>query len=113
MKIHGALALIAISALAGAFLPSSKSAAPVAPIRFHNVAAGSGIDFVLENSPTAEKQIVETMPGGVAIFDYYGDGLPDIFFANGADVPSIEKNARKYRNRLFRNLGGMKVKDGT
>ena len=73
----------------------------------------SAIDFVLENSPTAEKQIVETMPGGVAVFDYDGDGLPDIFFANGADVPSLEKNAPKYRNRLFRNLGGMKFKDVT
>src|SRR5882672_2959063 len=99
--------------LAGVLLQLSKSAAPVPPIRFRNVAADSGIDFVLENSPTAEKQIVETMPGGVAVFDYDGDGLPDIFFANGADVPSLEKNVPKYRNRLFRNLGGMKFKDVT
>ena len=84
-----------------------------APIRFRNVAASSGVDFVLENSPTAEKYPIETMPGGVVAFDYDGDGLIDIFFTNGASVPRLEKNQPKFRNRLYRNLGGMKFKDVT
>src|SRR2546422_4066404 len=42
---------------------------------FRNVAASAGLDFVLENNPTPEKQLIETMPGGVAVFDYDGDGL--------------------------------------
>lgn len=92
---------------------SHSAATAIPPIRFHNVAASAGINFVLENSPTPEKQLIETMPGGVAIFDYDGDGLPDIFFTNGASVPSLEKSSAKYRNRLFRNLGGMKFKDVT
>ena len=83
------------------------------PVRFRNVAAGSGIDFVLENSPTPSKHLIETMPGGVAAFDYDGDGLTDIFFANGAAIPSLEKSAPKYRNRLYRNLGHFKFKDVT
>jgi len=91
----------------------SKPGTPNAPIRFRNVAASAGVDFILENSPTPEKQMIETMAGGVAIFDYDGDGLPDIFFANGASVPSLDKSAAKYHNRLFRNLGGMKFKDVT
>ena len=86
---------------------------PLAPIRFRNVAASAGVDFVLENNPTAEKHLIETMPGGIAVFDYDGDGLPDIFFTNGARVPALEKNAPKFSNRLFRNLGGMKFKDVT
>ena len=87
--------------------------AAISPIRFRNIAQEAGIDFVLENNPTAEKQLIETMPGGVAAFDYDGDGLVDIFFTNGASIPSLEKNQPKFRNRLYRNLGGMRFKDVT
>ncbi len=48
------------------------------------------------------------MAGGVAVFDYNGDGRPDIFFANGADLATLQKSSAKYSNRLFRNNG-----DGT
>jgi hypothetical protein len=87
--------------------------APISPIRFRRVAREAGIDFVLENNPTPEKQLIETMPGGVAAFDYDGDGLIDIFFTNGAGIPSLEKDQPKFRNRLYRNLGGMRFKDVT
>ena len=81
--------------------------------RFRDVAASSGLLFVLENSPTPQKHLIETMPGGVAAFDYDNDGLTDIFFTNGAVVPSLEKNAPKYWNRLYRNEGAMKFRDVT
>jgi hypothetical protein len=84
-----------------------------APIRFRNVAESSGVHFVLENSPTPQKRLIETMPGGIAIFDYNGDGLPDLFFTNGAAVPSLQKDAPKYFNRLYRNDGGMRFTDVT
>jgi len=42
-----------------------------------------GIGFVLQNSPTPQKYLIETMPGGVALFDYNNDGLLDIFLVNG------------------------------
>jgi enediyne biosynthesis protein E4 len=48
------------------------------------------------------------MAGGVALFDYNNDGLLDIFFTNGAAIPSLEKSNPGYWNRLFRNNG-----DGT
>ncbi len=53
------------------------------------------------------------MPGGVAVFDYDGDGLADIYFTNGAAVPSLVKQSPKDWNRLFRNEGGLKFKDVT
>ncbi|HXR75728.1 MAG TPA: CRTAC1 family protein [Bryobacteraceae bacterium] len=84
-----------------------------APIRFRDVAREAGIGFVLENCPTDRKHLIETMPGGIAAFDYDGDGLTDIYFTNGASVPSLEKNSPKYSNRLYRNLGGFKFKDVT
>jgi hypothetical protein len=45
------------------------------------------------------------MVGGVAVFDYNGDGRPDIFFTNGANIKTLKKDDPKYRNRLFRNDG--------
>jgi enediyne biosynthesis protein E4 len=94
--------------------PAVAQQAPrVPPIRFHNVAAEAGIDFVLDNNATPEKQLIETMAGGVVAFDYDGDGRIDLFFTNGAAIPSLEKIQPKFRNRLYRNLGGMKFKDVT
>jgi len=82
-------------------------------IRFRDVAGEAGVEFVLENHPTERKHLIETMAGGVAVFDYDGDGLTDIFFTNGAVVPSLEKASPKYFNRLYRNEGGMKFRDVT
>ncbi len=52
-------------------------------------------DAVLDHAPTAEKHLIETMPGGVALLDFDGDGLLDVFLTGGAG-----------RCRLIRNLGG-------
>jgi hypothetical protein len=87
--------------------------AQVPAIRFENVTASSGLDFILENSPTPHKYMVETMPGGIAAFDYDGDGRPDIFFTNGAATPSLVKDNPKYANRLFHNEGGFHFRDVT
>jgi len=91
----------------------SFAAAAQAPIHFENKASEAGVKFVLENSPTPRKHLVETMPGGVAVFDYNSDGRPDIFFTNGAALPSMEKNSKKFHNRLFRNDGNWKFTDVT
>jgi hypothetical protein len=104
--------LLTIVASLGAAARLAAADGP-APIHFRNVAESSGVHFVLENSPTPQKRLIETMPGGVAIFDYNGDGLPDLFFTNGAAVPSLQKDSPKYFNRLFRNDGGMKFTDVT
>jgi len=71
------------------------------------------IPFRLENDETPARNAPETMPGGVAVFDYNGDGRPDIFFTNGANISTLKKDSPKYRNRLFRNDGNGKFTDVT
>jgi len=64
------------------------------------------LPFRIENSETPARNAPETMPGGVAVFDYNGDGRPDIFFTNGGNISTLKKDDPKYRNRLYRNDGG-------
>ena len=92
---------------------SSKPDSALAPIRFREIASSASLSFVLHNNPTPRKHLIETMPGGVAAFDYNGDGLTDIFFTNGAALPSLEKDSPRFFNRLYRNDGGMKFTDVT
>jgi len=94
-------------------IPGAKRAASLDPIRFSNAANSAGVNFVVENSPTPDKHLIETMAGGVAAFDCDGDGLTDIFFTNGAALPSLRKESPKHWNRLFRNEGGMRFVDVT
>lgn len=88
--------------------PENTAPRALSPIRFDNTIAASKIAFTLRNSVSPQRYSIETMTGGVAVFDYNNDGLLDIFFTNGAAIPSLEKNDPKYYNRLFRNNG-----DGT
>jgi enediyne biosynthesis protein E4 len=83
------------------------------PPRFIDIAAAAGVTFRLENSPTAEKHQIETMPGGVAVLDYDRDGLMDIYFTNGAMSPSLRRTGTDHWNRLYRNLGGGRFADMT
>lgn len=90
-----------------------KAVSALSPIRFREVAQQSGLDFVLHNNPTPRKHMIETMAGGLAAFDYNNDGKVDIFFTNGAAIPSFQKDSPKFFNRLYRNDGGMKFTDVT
>src|SRR6478609_8799750 len=62
------------------------------PPTYIEAAPSAGLNFRFRNSPTSRKYLIETMGGGVAIFDYDNDGWPDIFLVNGARVKSGQKD---------------------
>jgi hypothetical protein len=83
-------------------------ATPVPDVQFTDIAGAVGIDFKNENSPTTNKYLVETMGGGVALFDYDNDGRLDIFLVNGGriddplpDGKTPDKRDRAFWNRLY------------
>lgn len=73
------------------------------PIRFEDHQRQSRIGFVLNNGTTPEKPIVDSVLGGVAVLDFDQDGFLDVFFTNGARIPSLEKEDASFYNRLYRN----------
>ncbi len=74
-----------------------------AEISFENRQPRSRVDFVLNNGTTVDKPIVDSIPGGVVLLDYDNDGFLDIFFTNGARIPSLSKEGPDFYNRLYHN----------
>jgi enediyne biosynthesis protein E4 len=88
--------------------PSAPAPQSQSPVAFTDVTQQSRITFRHAASPTSQKYLLETMGGGVALFDYDNDGRLDIFFTNGAllqdPMPSTarpDKRDARFWNRLF------------
>ena len=85
--------------------PSSTPQKPLpdGPIRFEEIAAKAGLNYVTANGNTENKNQPQTMVAGVALFDYDGDGYLDVYLVGGAAIPSLQKETPVYWNRLFHN----------
>jgi enediyne biosynthesis protein E4 len=91
----GALAATA-AVLSVVILRSAPSASGVV---FTDVTAASGISFTHASAPE-KKFIVESMSGGVGLFDFDGDGWVDVYLANSPTVATADRPAR---SALWRN----------
>ena len=91
LRRYPVLFLLTAALVLGLLAGASGLGIEDAAIRFENVTASSGLAFVLQQHATPDRHMVETMAGGLAIFDYDGDGRPDIFFTNGAALPGWRK----------------------
>jgi hypothetical protein len=87
--------------------PTTAPQSP-SPVNFTDISGQSGITFKHNASQTSQKYLLETMGGGVAMFDYDNDGRMDLFFANGARLTDPmakdakpDKREAKFWNRLY------------
>ncbi len=89
------------------------AAAAAAQIRFEDIAPKAGLKFQLRNGAEGRYRQPELMVAGVAAFDFNNDGCTDVYFANGAALPSLRKTTPEFHNRLFRNNCDLTFNDVT
>jgi hypothetical protein len=86
------------------------------PPLFEDITATSGVNFTYRNGEdTADHlSVLEAVGGGVALLDYDGDGLLDIFLTGGGVYAGKDgKEIIGCPCKLYRNLGGGKFEDVT
>ena len=93
---HFAVAMLAVCSTA-------QESHVTSPIVFDEIAKQAGVNFVLDNSASPNKNQPESVVGGVALLDYDGDGFLDIYFVNGAAIPFLQKDGPQFKNRLYHN----------
>jgi hypothetical protein len=85
---------------------------PPEPPAFADATAASGIAFTYRNGEEAgHYAIIESLGGGVALIDYDGDGLLDVFLPGGGYYEGKTVLGRPCK--LYRNLGGFRFEDVT
>ncbi len=87
---------------------------PKAPVVFQDVTATTALkDFKCVSGSKEKDYILETTSCTVAVFDYDGDGRPDIYLLNGSTIEAEKGKAAAPKSALYRNLGGWKFEDVT
>src|SRR5256884_7462330 len=110
MKLQ--LGLLAVSLVSYAIVASFLGSPEAGPgTHFVDITDATGIHFKHISAPE-KKYIVESMSGGVALFDYDNDGCLDIYFTNALTVETAS-DPKSSRSALYRNNGNGTFTDVT
>jgi hypothetical protein len=96
--------------------PNSSTEQLAAPPLFQDITAASGVDFTYRNGEDTANHvsILESLGGGIALLDYDGDDLLDIFLVGGGYYTGADKKTiAGYPCKLYRNLGNHRFQDVT
>jgi hypothetical protein len=111
VRLGTLIARLPLIALIAAALLVTATHAQQSAVLFRDITATSGVTFQHHAAPE-KKYIVESMSGGVAMFDYDRDGRQDLYFVDSLTVETAaDPNAA--RSALYRNLGGGRFEDVT
>src|SRR5215472_2186411 len=72
------------------------------PAQFVDITSAAGIDFHLTCGDLDSRYIIDSMCGGVAVFDYDNDGWMDLFFVDGSTLDDL-RAGRCHTGKLYRN----------
>ena len=93
-------------------VPSRAEEEAAGPPAFADMTSTANIALTYRNGEEAGHfAIIESLGGGVALFDYDGDGLLDIFLPGGGYYDG--KKVLGHPCKLYRNLGNFKFEDVT
>src|SRR5438552_15671309 len=92
--------------------PPSKATSSASTVAFTDITRAAGIDFHLTCGSAEKQYIMESMCGGVAVFDYDNDGWMDILLVNGSTLEDLQ-SGKCHSSKLYRNNHDGTFKDVT
>lgn len=105
-----AIAAVVVPTMVGIGVGAARQTPPT-ELLFRDITREAGVTFQHHAAPE-KKYIVESMSGGVALFDFDNDGLLDIYFVDSLTVDTA-KDPKAARSALFKNRGKTQFEDVT
>jgi hypothetical protein len=97
----------------GLALVAAAAGNPTVPFSFVDAGSAAGLTAVtVFGGRQTNRYLLETTGTGVAMLDYDGDGLQDLFFVNGTTLEGFPRGEEP-RPHLYRNLGDARFADVT
>jgi hypothetical protein len=111
-----AVAVTALGPIGCGGKPEAEAPKPAPPdkpiaVTYADATQAAGIGFLHTNGARGRKYLPETMGSGLVVFDYDGDGKPDLFFVNSEEWPGHP--GKPAFQALYRNRGDGTFEDAT